>query len=111
MDLQPARIRRGQSALLHRHRREARKPDHVADGENIRHLRAIFGVHRNAPAIVRLQPGRRQVQLVDIALPADRVQQRVAGDHACCSRRCATTPPSGISSTLSTSSFSRMVTR
>ena len=35
-------------------------------------------VDRNAPAAVRFDASRRQVQLVDIALPADRIEQRVA---------------------------------
>ena len=87
------------------------KSDHVADGIDVRLRGAVIGVHRDASAVVGFEAGRSQIQLVHVALPAHGVEQRVArdllallqcGDHA--ARR-------EVSSTLSTSSFSRIVTR
>ena len=43
-------------------------------------LGAEVGVHRDAPASVGFDAGGCQIQLVDVALPADGVEQRVAGD-------------------------------
>ena len=40
----------------------------------------IVGVHWNASARIGLESRRGQIQLVDVSLPADRVEQRVAGD-------------------------------
>ena len=54
--------------------------------------------------------GGREIQFVHVALPPDRVEQRIARDLLL-ALRFATTPPVAVSSTLSTSSFSRMVTR
>ncbi len=72
------RVRRGDAALLHRNGGEAGEADDVAYGENVRLFGAILPVHRNAPAAIGLDTGRREIQLVHIALPAHRVQQRVA---------------------------------
>ena len=40
----------------------------------------IVRVHRDAAALVGFEPGGGEVELVDVALAADRVEQRVAGD-------------------------------
>src|SRR6185437_8418065 len=66
--------------LLHRNRRQAREPDHIPNSENMRNLGPKILIHRNPPARVSINPGRRQVQLVHITLPPYRVQQRVSRD-------------------------------
>ena len=46
----------------------------------MRHLGAEVLVDGNAAARIRLDAGCRQIQLVDVALPADGIEQRVSGD-------------------------------
>ena len=70
----------GDAALLHRDRGQAGKADHVADGEDVRHLGAEVLVDGDAAARVGFDAGGGQIQIVDVALAADRVEQRVAGD-------------------------------
>ncbi len=69
-----------QPALLHRHRGQAGKADHVAHGEDMRLLGAVLRVDRDAAARVGFDAGRGQVQLIHIALPAHGVEQRVPGN-------------------------------
>ena len=54
--------RGGDPALFHRDRREARETDDVADGENVRLLGAVIGVHFDAPAVVGFQAGGGEIQ-------------------------------------------------
>src|SRR5581483_733724 len=56
-------VQRGDPALLHRGRREAREPDHVADGVDVRHRGPEELVHVEAPALVRAETGRFEVQV------------------------------------------------
>src|SRR5580700_4147381 len=71
---------RGDAALFHGDRRERRESDDVADGEDVRNLGAEILVDRDTPALVGLDAGRGEVELVDVALAAHRVKQNVAGD-------------------------------
>jgi hydrogenase maturation factor HypE len=73
-------------------------------------LGLVVLVDGDAAAVVGFKAGGGQVEVVDRALAADGVEQRVAGDLLL-AFRLATTVPSGSSSTLSTSSPRRMVTR
>ena len=61
------------------------------------------------PARIGLDARGRKVQLVDITLPPDRVEQRVARNLLLALQR--RDHASAASSTLSTSSFSRIVVR
>jgi hypothetical protein len=70
----------GQPALLHRHRREGRKSDQVADREDVRHLGMELPVHRDAAAWIGFEAGGGEIEVVDGALAADRVQQRISCD-------------------------------
>src|SRR5271170_2215530 len=72
--------RYGDAALLHRNGREAGETDHVTDGEDMRHLGAEILVDGNASARIGLDTGCRQIQLVDVSLPANGIEQRVARD-------------------------------
>ncbi len=64
-------------SLLHRDRSQRRKAHHVARGIDVRHFGLVVFVHGDAAAFVRFQAGGGQVQVVHIALPAHRVEQRV----------------------------------
>ena len=73
-------VGRGDAALLHRDRGQRRKADHVADGVDVRHLGLVVLVDGDAAALVGFKAGGGQVEFVDVALAADGVEQRVAGD-------------------------------
>ena len=72
--------RGGDASLLHRDRGQRGKADHVADGEDVLDLGLVVLVDGDAAAVVGLQAGGGQVQVVDVALAAHGVEQRVAGD-------------------------------
>jgi hypothetical protein len=74
------RVVRGQPALIHRGRGQRREPDDVADGEHVRHGGPVLLVDGDPPPFVRLQPGRRQVQLGRLPLAARRVHDGVGRD-------------------------------
>ena len=84
------------AALLHRNRSQAGKSDHVADRVDVRLAGPVILVHRDAAARIGFETGRRKIQLIHVALPADGIKQRVAGhfllafqvcDHACAVRQ------------------------
>ena len=72
--------RGGDAALLHGDRGECREADDVADGEDVFDVGAVVLVDGDAAAIVGLDAGGGEIEIVDGALAADRVEQRVAGD-------------------------------
>jgi len=61
-------------------RMQAGKADDVADGKDVGHVGAKIFVHLDSPTVIRFDTGRRQVQAIDVPLPADRIKQRVAYD-------------------------------
>src|ERR1043166_6401294 len=68
----------GDAPLLHRDRGEGGEADHVADGVDVRLLRPVLRVHADAPARGGFESGGGEVQIVNVALPPDGVEQRVA---------------------------------
>ena len=70
--------RGGDAALLHGDGGERGEADDVADGEDVRDLGPEVLVDRDAAAGVGFDAGGGEIQLVDIALAADGVEQRVA---------------------------------
>ena len=69
--------RRGDPALLHRNRSQRGEPNHVAHGKDSRRLGAEVLIHGNSAASIGLNSGIRQVQLIHIALPPNRIEQRI----------------------------------
>ncbi len=70
----------GDAALLHGDRGQRGKADHIADGEDVLDLGLEVLVDGDAAAIVGFEAGGGKVEVVDGALAADGVEQRVAGD-------------------------------
>ena len=97
------------AALFHRDRGEAGKADDIAHREDIGLACAEIGIHFDAAPRVGLDAGRRKVHLIHIALSPHRIEQRVAGDLLLALQR--RDHAARTSSTLSTSSFNRIVTR
>ena len=70
----------GDAALLHGDRSQGGKADHVAGGVDVRDLGLVVLVDGDAAAIVGLEAGGGKVEVVDVALAAHGVEQRIAGD-------------------------------
>ena len=70
----------GDAALLHRDGGEGGEADDVADGEDVGRLGPVVLVDGNAAAIVGFDAGGGEIEIVDVALAADGVEQRIARD-------------------------------
>src|SRR5216683_915479 len=80
MDRNAKGIGGGDAALLHGDGAQAREADDVADRENVRLLGAVIGIHDNAPARIRVQPGIREIQFIHVALASYGIEESVAGN-------------------------------
>ena len=69
-----------QPALVHRGRGQRGEADHVADGVDVVDLGLVVLVDEDPAAVVGLQAGGGQVEVVGLALPAGGVHHRVGGD-------------------------------
>ena len=103
--------RGGDASLLHRDRSQRGKANHIAYCKDVLHLGLEVLIDRNAPAIVGFEAGGGQIQVVDVALAAHGIKQSVAGDALLALQIGDHRRRRRSSSTLSTSSPSRMVTR
>src|ERR1017187_4534688 len=70
----------GDAALLHGDRSKSGKSDDIAGSEDMFDLGLVVLVYGDAAAIVGFEAGFGKVEVVDIALAAHCVEQRVAGD-------------------------------
>jgi hypothetical protein len=68
------------AALFHGDGAEAGETNDVANGENVRLLRAVLIVYMDASAVVSVEAGGGEIEIIDIAVTADGVKERFAGD-------------------------------
>src|SRR5579884_736996 len=80
MNRHPKRFRRRNPPLLHGYRTQARESDHVPHSIDVRLFRPVVRIHGDAPARIGFQSCRRQIQFIQVSLPAHRVEQRLSPD-------------------------------
>ena len=70
----------GEPPLFHRHRCQAREPDHVTYRKDVPLPGPILSIDADTPAAVGVEARCLQVEMLDVAGPAHGVEQRITRD-------------------------------